>query len=73
MNREVGLHPTQKPVKLFEYLIKTYTNKNGLVLDNTAGSGTTGVACQNTNRDYILIEREEKYIDIIKERLKGGE
>lgn len=72
INREVGLHPTQKPVALFEYLIKTYTNEGDLVLDNVAGSGTTGVACQNTNRDYILIEREQKYIDIIKERLENG-
>lgn len=64
------VHPTQKPVKLFEYLIKTYTNKGDIILDNVAGSGTTGVACQNTNRDYILIEQEEKYIDIIKERLE---
>ena len=63
-------HPTEKPVKLFEYLIKTYTNKGDLVLDNTAGSGTTGVACQNTNRNYILIEQEQKYIDVINERLK---
>jgi len=62
-------HPTQKPVALFEYLIKTYTNKGDLILDNVAGSGTTGVACQNTNRDYILIEKENKYIDIINERI----
>ena len=66
-------HPTQKPVSLFEYLIKTYTNEGDLVLDNVAGSGTTGVACQNTNRDYILIEQEEKYIDVIEDRLAGGE
>jgi len=66
-------HPTQKPVALFEYLIKTYTNEGDLVLDNVAGSGTTGVACQNTNRDYILIEKEQKYIDVIKERLKAGD
>ncbi len=52
-----SLHPTQKPVVLFEYLIKTYTNENDLVLDNVAGSGTTGVACQNTNRNYILMEK----------------
>ena len=73
-SRPVGrfVHPTQKPVALFEYLIKTYTNKGDLVLDNVAGSGTTGVACQNTNRDYILIEKEQKYIDVIKERLRGG-
>lgn len=55
------LHPTQKPVPLFEYLIKTYTNEGDIVLDNCAGSGTTGVACINTNRKYILIEKEEKY------------
>ena len=65
------VHPTQKPVKLFEYLIKTYTDEGDLVLDNVAGSGTTGVACQNTNRDYILIEKEEKYIGIIRDRLAG--
>ena len=67
--RERGLHPTQKPIKLFEYLIKTYTNKNDLVLDCCAGSGTTGVACNNIDRRYILIEKEHKYCDIIKERL----
>jgi site-specific DNA-methyltransferase (adenine-specific) len=64
-----GLHPTQKPVALFEYLIKTYTNEGDLVLDNCAGSGTTGVACKNTNRNYILIEKEPEYCDIIKERV----
>ena len=63
------LHPTQKPVALFEYLIKTYTNEGDLVLDNCAGSGTTGVACKNTNRNFILIEQDEKYCDIIKERV----
>ena len=69
-NTEVGLHPTQKPVALFEYLIKTYTNEGDLVLDNCAGSGTTGVACKNTNRNYILIEKEQEYIDIINKRLQ---
>lgn len=64
------LHPTQKPVALFEYLIKTYTNEGDLVLDNVAGSGTTGVACQNLNRDYILIEKEPEYVEIIKQRLR---
>jgi site-specific DNA-methyltransferase (adenine-specific) len=64
------LHPTQKPVALFEYLIKTYTNEGDLVLDNCAGSGTTGVACQNLKRDFILIEKEPKYVEIIKQRLK---
>ncbi len=63
------LHPTQKPIELFEYLIKTYTNENETVLDNTAGSGTTGIACINTNRNCILIEKEEKYFDIINERI----
>jgi site-specific DNA-methyltransferase (adenine-specific) len=65
-----SVHPTQKPVTLFEYLIKTYTNEGDLVLDNCAGSGTTGVACKNTNRSYILIEKEPEYIKIIEERLK---
>jgi len=64
-------HPTQKPVALFEYLIKTYTNEGDLVLDNCAGSGTTAIACINTNRKYILMEQEQKYIDIINERIKN--
>ena len=63
------VHPTQKPVDLFEYLIKTYTNEGDLVLDNCAGSGTTGIACLNTNRKFILIEKETKYIEIIKDRI----
>ena len=63
------LHPTQKPVALFEYLIKTYTNEEDLVLDNCAGSGTTGLAARNLNRSFILIEKEEKYYKIILERL----
>ena len=67
------IHPTQKPVALFEYLIKTYTNEGDLVLDNCAGSGTTGVACKNLNRDFILIEKELKYVEIIKKRLDALE
>jgi len=63
-------HPTQKPVALFEYLIKTYTNENDIVLDNCAGSGTTAIACLNTNRNYILIEKEPNYVDICKTRTK---
>jgi len=63
------IHPTQKPVALFEYLIKTYTNEGDLVLDNVAGSGTTGVAALNTNRNYILMEKEPEYVEIIKQRL----
>lgn len=63
------LHPTQKPIELFEYLIKTYTNEGDLVLDNCAGSGTTGVACMNTERNFILIEKELQYVETIKNRL----
>lgn len=70
-NRELGLHPTQKPVALFEYLIKTYTNEGDTVLDNCAGSGTTGIACLNTNRNFILIEKERKYVQLIKKRLQS--
>jgi len=66
----VNIHPTQKPVALFEYLIKTYTNEGDLVLDNCAGSGTTAIACMRTNRKYILIEKEQEYIDIINARIK---
>jgi site-specific DNA-methyltransferase (adenine-specific) len=69
-DKDRGMHPTQKPTALFEYLIKTYTNENDLVLDNCAGSGTLGVACLNTNRNYILIEKEQKYFDIINERIE---
>ncbi len=65
------LHPTQKPVKLFEYLIKTYTNEGDLVLDNCAGSGTTGIACINTKRDYILMELDESYYKLINKRIKN--
>ena len=65
-----GLHPTQKPVALFEYLIKTYTSVGDLVLDNCAGSGTTAIACLNTKRNYCLIEKEPKYIEIINDRLR---
>lgn len=64
-----SLHPTQKPVKLFEYLIETYSNKGDLILDNCAGSGTTGMAAINTERNYILIEQEHEYIKVINKRL----
>jgi len=63
------IHPTQKPVPLFEYLIKTYSNEGDTILDCCAGSGTTGVACNNTNRKYILIEKEETYYNTINNRL----
>ena len=68
-NQKDKTHPTQKPVALFEYLIKTYTNAGDLVLDNCAGSGTTGIACLNTKRNFILIEKEEKYVDIATKRI----
>jgi len=63
-------HPTQKPVALMEYLIKTYTQENETVLDFTMGSGTTGVACKNLNRKFIGIEKEKKYFDIAKKRIE---
>jgi len=63
------LHPTQKPVALFEYLIKTYTNEGETVLDNCMGSGTTAIACINTNRNYIGFELDKEYFDIANERI----
>jgi site-specific DNA-methyltransferase (adenine-specific) len=69
-NRERGLHPTQKPVALLEYLIKTYTLEGETVLDNCAGSGSTGVACINTNRNFIGIEKDDKYFEIAKKRIE---
>ena len=65
-----GLHPTQKPISLMEYLVKTYTKEGNTVLDFCAGSGTTGVACQNLNRNFIGIELDEKYFNIMKKRLE---
>ena len=65
----VCVHPTQKPVALLEYLVKTYTNEGDTVLDNCMGSGSTGVACQNTNREFIGMELDEKYYKIACERL----
>jgi site-specific DNA-methyltransferase (adenine-specific) len=70
-NRFGRFHPTQKPVALFEYLIQTYSKPGELVLDNCAGSGTTGVACQNMGRNFILIEREKEYFEKAKARLEG--
>lgn len=67
------LHPTQKPVALMEYLIKTYTNEGMTVLDNCAGSGTTGVACVNTGRNFIGIERDEAYFKIASDRIYEAE
>ena len=69
INTERGLHPTQKPVELMEYLIKTYTNENETVLDFTMGSGSTGVAAKNLNRDFIGIENDANYFEIAKDRI----
>ena len=69
--REGKLHPTQKPVLIMEYLIKTYTNENETVLDFTMGSGSTGVACKNTGRDFIGIELDKDYFKIAEERINN--
>ena len=65
-------HPTQKPIKILEYLIKTYTNKGDIVLDNCIGSGSTAVACINTNRNYIGYELDENYFEIANKRIKAS-
>ncbi len=70
LRRFKGGHPTQKPVELAEYLIKTYTNEGDTVLDNVMGSGTTGVACKNLNRNFIGMELDETYFNIAKERIE---
>lgn len=67
--KDKGLHPTQKPVALFEYLVKTYTNEGDVVLDNCIGSGTTAIACINTNRNYIGFELDETYFNTANERI----
>ncbi len=67
------VHPTQKPIALMEYLIKTYTNENETVLDFTMGSGSTGVACVNTKRNFIGIEMDSKYFEIAEQRIKEAE
>jgi len=69
-NSRKGVHPTQKPVALCEYFIKTYTNEGVIVLDNTMGSGSTGVACVNTNRDFIGIENDKEWFNIAEDRIK---
>lgn len=71
-NRERGLHPTQKPIPLMEYMVRTYTNEGDTVLDNCMGSGTAGVACANTGRKFIGIERDEKYFDIASNRISDA-
>jgi len=71
-NAKRGIHPTQKPVALFEYLIKTYTNENDLVLDSCAGSFTTAVACDNLKRKWICIEKEKEFCEIGLKRIKDN-
>jgi len=67
------MHPTQKPVALYEYLVRTYTNEGDTVLDITMGSGTTGVACINTNRNFIGIDNEPKYYEIAEKRIHDAQ
>jgi len=71
-NHDSKLHPTQKPVALFEYLIKTYTNENEVILDNCTGSGTTAIAAINTNRKYIGFEMDKTYFDIACKRVENA-
>lgn len=71
-NVDLRYHPTQKPIPLLEYLIKTYTNEDDVVLDNCMGSGSTGVACINTNRKFIGIELEKQYFEIAKQRIENA-
>ena len=66
-----NLHPTQKPISLMEYLIKTYTDEGDTVLDFTMGSGSTGIACKNLNRNFIGIELDERYYDIAQQRMNS--
>lgn len=68
---DLRVHPTQKPIELMEYLVKTFSNENDTVLDFTMGSGSTGVACKNLNRNFIGIEKSDKYFEIAKNRIKG--
>lgn len=67
-----SLHSTQKPVPLLEYLIKTYTNEGDTVLDNCMGSGSTGVACVNTNRNFVGIELDDRYFEVAKNRIENS-
>jgi site-specific DNA-methyltransferase (adenine-specific) len=71
--KNTGLHPTQKPVELLEYLIKTYTNERETVMDNTMGSGSAGVACVNTGRSFIGIEKDMHYFGIAQKRITSAQ
>jgi len=70
--QKISLHPTQKPVKLIEYLINTYSDEGDVVLDNTMGSGTTGVAAANTGRRFIGMEQDDNYFKISEERIQSA-
>lgn len=70
VSKNKRIHPTQKPIELMEYLIKTYTNENDTVLDCTMGSGTTGIACVNTNRNFIGIEKDKTYFELSENRIR---
>jgi site-specific DNA-methyltransferase (adenine-specific) len=70
-NMQRGLHPTQKPVSMFEYLLKTYSNENMTIFDPCMGSGTTGIACKNLNRSFIGIEKDENYFKIAEQRINS--
>jgi len=72
-NNRIKLHPTEKPIDLLEYLIKTYTNEGDTVLDFCMGSGSTGIACLNTNRNFIGIELDDHYFEVAKERIEAHE
>ena len=71
--KDKGFHPTQKPVELLEYLIKTYTHEGEIVLDNCMGSGSTGVACVNTNRNFIGMELDENYFNVASQRIRDAQ
>ena len=74
VNSQHGIiHPTQKPLSLIEYMIKTYTNEGDLILDNTCGSGTTGLGAKNLNRNYIMMEQDPKYYEIACKRVQGDD
>jgi site-specific DNA-methyltransferase (adenine-specific) len=68
--KQKNVHPTQKPIELLEYLILTYSNEGDTILDNCMGSGSTGVACMNTGRKFIGVEKEETYFNIAESRIK---
>ena len=69
MKYDGGLHPTQKPIPLLEILVKTYSNEGDTILDNCMGSGSTGVACINTNRNFIGIEKDKNYFEVAEKRI----